>query len=77
VKDIGELERIYLGRWSDTPKGKGMSDPGRQILHCTFGSTLTHPELGPAVKQVVKENPKTYSDILEDHFFRHLELLQA
>jgi len=77
VKDMGELERIYLGRWSDTPAGKGMSDPGRQILHCTFGSTLTHPELGPAVKQVVKENPKTYSDILEDHFARHLELLRA
>jgi hypothetical protein len=74
---MGELERIYLGRWSDTPAGKGMSDPGRQILHCTFGSTLTHPELGPAVKQVVKENPKTYSDILEDHFARHLELLRA
>jgi hypothetical protein len=77
VKNISELEKIYLGKWADTPAGTGMSDPGRQVLHCTFGSTLTHPELGPAVKRVVKDNPATYSEILEDHFTRHLELLKA
>jgi hypothetical protein len=76
IKDIAELERIYLGRWADTPAGTGMSDPGRQVLHCTFGSTLTHPELGPAVKSCVAANPGTYAAILEDHFGRHLELLQ-
>jgi hypothetical protein len=77
VKEIGQLEKIYLGNWADTPAGTGMSDPGRQVLHCTFGSTLTHPELGPLVKQVVREHPDTYRAILEDHFARHLELLTA
>ncbi len=31
--------------------GRGFTSPGRQILHCTFGSVLTDPELGPAVRR--------------------------
>src|SRR5690606_15191123 len=63
-----ELERLYLECWEDVPAGKGFTAPGRQILHCTFGSTLTDPELGPAVTAVLRANPATYRDVLCEHF---------
>ena len=47
------------------------------VLHCTFGSTLTDPELGPAVRSVLESHPDTYTDVLADHFSRHLEALAA
>jgi tagaturonate epimerase len=71
------MEKAYLGLWKDTPKGKGMSDPGRQIVHTTFGSVLLDPKLGPLVKQCVKENQKLYTQILDEHFGRHLDALKA
>ncbi len=71
------LERVYLERWADVPAGRGFTEPGRQILHCTFGSTLTDPELGPAVREVLVANPGTYREVLADHFSRHLEALTA
>ncbi len=70
-----EAERVYLERWADVPQGVGFTEPGRQILHCTFGSTLTDPELGPAVRGVLESHPDTYTDVLADHFSRHLEAL--
>lgn len=70
-----QLEQLYLECWSDVPRGKGFTEPGRQILHCTFGSTLTDPELGPAVRNVLESHPETYEDVLADHFCRHLEAL--
>ena len=72
-----ELERLYLECWEDVPNGRGFTQPGRQILHCTFGSVLTHPEFGPAVRQVLKAHPETYTEALTDHFGRHLEALRA
>ena len=77
VSDIRELERHYLELWSDVPQGAGFTAPGRQILHCTFGSTLTHPEYGPLVKSVVAAHPETYREVLADHFARHLGVLTA
>lgn len=77
VADVVELERLYLERWEDVPEGKGFTAPGRQILHCTFGSTLTHPEFGPAVRKVLEDHPETYADVLEEHFVRHLEALTS
>ena len=77
VFDGTELERLYLERWSDVPIGVGFTAPGRQILHCTFGSTLTDPELGPAVKGVLEQHVDTYTEVLADHFARHLEALRA
>ena len=50
-----ELERTYLEFWSDVPAGCGFTQPGRQILHCTFGSVLTDPEYGPAVRDVLTD----------------------
>jgi hypothetical protein len=77
ISDARALEKAYLGLWSDTPKGKGLSDPGRQIVHCTFGSVLCDPTLGPKVKQLVAENQALYTQILDEHFGKHLEALKA
>jgi len=77
VKDIKTLEKLYLGLWSDVPAGAGLTDPGRQILHCTFGSVLTDPTFGPLVRQVVTENNALYTKILDEHFGRHLDALRS
>jgi hypothetical protein len=76
VRDIAKLEQLYLERWDDVPSGHGFTLPGRQIVHCTFGSVLTHSDLGPALLQVLREHQGTYCDVLSDHFARHLEALQ-
>jgi hypothetical protein len=76
IADARELEEAYLGFWPDVPAGKGFSDPGRQIVHCTFGSVLCDPKLGPLVKQVVAENQEIYTQILDEHFGKHLEALK-
>ena len=70
------LEQVYLECWADVPSGAGFTAPGRQILHCTFGSTLTDPDLGPAVRSVLESHPETYTEVLADHFSRHLAALQ-
>ena len=75
--DIVELEKHYLERWCDVPAGRGFTNLGRQILHCTFGSTLTDPELGPLVKSLLATHVDTYTDILHEHFVRHLQALKA
>ncbi len=77
VADSTELERLYLELWAEVPKGKGFTQPGRQILHCTFGSVLTDPKLGPAVRSVLEQNVAMYTEVLADHFGRHLEALRA
>lgn len=73
--DAKKLEQVYLECWADVPHGVGFTEPGRQILHCTFGSTLTDPELGPAVRSVLESHADTYTEVLADHFSRHLEAL--
>ncbi|MBV8077156.1 MAG: hypothetical protein JO284_12195 [Planctomycetaceae bacterium] len=77
VADATELERQYLELWPEVPRGRGFTRPGRQILHCTFGSVLTDPELGPAVRQVLEGHLDTYTEVLADHFGRHLEALRV
>ncbi len=78
-EDLGpsELETVYLERWQDVRAGTGFSEPGRQILHCTFGSTLTHPDLGQAVRSVLDAHPDTYTEVLAEHFAYHLRSLAA
>ncbi|GIW96844.1 MAG: hypothetical protein KatS3mg111_0177 [Pirellulaceae bacterium] len=72
-----ELEKVYLECWSDVAPGVGFTNPGRQILHCTFGSTLTDTRLGTAIRNLLDAYPETYEEVLADHFSRHLEALQA
>jgi len=77
VDDPVELEKLYLERWEDAPAGKGFTEAGRQILHCTFGSTLTDARLGPAVRACLEAHPDTYTEVLAVHFAKHLEALLA
>jgi hypothetical protein len=72
-----DLEREYLELWDEVPEGRGFTKPGRQILHCTFGSTLRHPQLGSELRALLQAHPDTYTEVLADHFGRHLRPLQA
>jgi hypothetical protein len=71
------LEREYLELWEEVPEGEGFTKAGRQILHCTFGSTLTDPTLGEELRGVLEAHPDTYAEVLADHFARHLRALRA
>jgi hypothetical protein len=71
------LLRQYLECWADVPEGRGFTQPGRQILHCTFGSVLTDPDLGRLVRDCLAAHPDTYSHMLDEHFGKHLQALQA
>jgi tagaturonate epimerase len=75
VRDVVELENAYLERWSEVPAGKGFTAPGRQVLHCTFGTVLMDPELGPSIRQLLEAHADTYTEVLADHFERHLRAL--
>lgn len=76
ISDVQELERLYLEMWADVPQGKGFTHPGRQILHCTFGSVLTDPTLGRQIGDLLRQHVDTYTDVLADHFARHLTALR-
>ena len=74
--DDATLEREYLELWDEVPAGKGFTKPGRQILHCTFGSVLTDNRLSRLVSDCLRAHPDTYCGVLEDHFARHLDALR-
>lgn len=69
------LQQLYLEQWADVPEGLGFTAAGRQILHCTFGSVLTHETFGPALRACLTAHPETYARVLEEHFGRHLKAL--
>jgi hypothetical protein len=71
------LEKHYLEQWSDVPAGRGFTAPGRQIMHCTFGSVLTNPALREETMAVLGEYRTTYDQLLAEHFEHHLKALQA
>lgn len=75
--DDATLESEYLEMWSDVPVGKGFTKPGRQILHCTFGSVLTDEKWGKIVHDCLTAHPDTYTEVLDDHFGRHLDALRS
>jgi len=77
LDDNRKLEQTYLECWDDVPAGRGFTEPGRQILHCTFGSVLTNERLGAAVRQCLADHQDTYTEVLEEHFARHLDALKA
>ncbi|HCN10454.1 MAG TPA: hypothetical protein DIT01_21200 [Lentisphaeria bacterium] len=77
ITDDKQLERVYLECWEDVPEGVGFTEAGRQILHCTFGSVLTHEEFGPAVRDCLDAHPDTYTEVVAVHFEKHLAALQA
>jgi hypothetical protein len=77
VLSVERLERQYLDDWLHALPGKGFVAPGRQILHTTFGSVLTHPTLKGEMMDLLRRHPDTYDAMLEEHFRRHLEALQT
>ena len=77
IRNVAELEKTYLERWSDVRPGKGFTEPGRQVLHCTFGTILMDPELGASIRQLLHAHKDTYTEVLADHFERHLRALNA
>jgi tagaturonate epimerase len=48
---------------------------GRQLLHVTFGSVLTNPELKPRIVELLVEHADLHEELLTKHLSRHLELL--
>lgn len=77
VTDVKELERHYLECWEDVPEGLGFTAPGRQILHCCFGTALTNPDLHTRLTDTLRKHHDTYADVLALHFGKHLEALKA
>lgn len=77
VEDPVILERLYLDRWEDVAPGHGFTEPGRQILHCTFGSVITNAKLGPRLVSLLQAHPQEHCEILRQHFVRHLLPLNA
>ncbi len=73
--DDVQLEQRYLERWKDVKEPMGFTEPGRQILHTTFGSVLKEEQLRGTFFQILREHPQTYTEILADHFARHLNSL--
>jgi hypothetical protein len=76
VASDSELEEIYLGNWDNVVHGHGLTAPGRQILHCSFGSVLTDVDLHAALENVLENHADTYRELLSDHFARHLNALR-
>lgn len=76
ISDAKKLVAIYLDDWSLVPEGKGMTAPGRQILHTTFGSVLTDPKISSQFFSIIREHPQTYAAVLDEHFSRHLIALK-
>ena len=76
IQHTRELEKIYLELWDDVPQGKGFTEPGRQILHCTFGSVLSGT-LGEELVQLLSSEQAMYTEVLAEHFARHLEALRS
>jgi len=77
VDDDLELQRLYLERWDDVAAMRGFVNPGRQVLHCTFGSVLTDPTLGKELRSLLETNLDAYTEVLAEHFAKHLQALNA
>jgi hypothetical protein len=75
LKTAKDLESTYLELWPDVKPGAGFTKPGRQILHCTFGSTLTNPDLAKRIRAVLEAHNDTFTAVLTEHFAKHLEAL--
>lgn len=61
IADNGDIERLYLDE-----------DDGRQVLHVTFGSVLTHDLHGKTVRDTLIAHPQTHGDVLASHLGKHL-----
>ena len=74
---VAQLEKAYLECWADVPAGKGFTAPGRQVLHCTFGTVLQDPTIGGEIHGLLESHSDAYAAVLSDHFERHLRALTS
>jgi hypothetical protein len=74
--DPAALEQHYLGDWSSVPDGHGFTGLGRQIVHCTFGSVLGDADLGSRLRALLDAEQALHTELLADHFSRHLRALR-
>ena len=63
-KFTGKEEAVYLDEVA-----------GRQLLHVTFGSVLTHPQFKPRILENLNNHPDLHAELLDKHFTKHLQLL--
>lgn len=50
---------------------------GRQLMHVTFGSVLTHERFQPELLQTLRSEAALHREFLDTHFSKHLSLLNA
>jgi hypothetical protein len=50
---------------------------GRQLLHVTFGSVLTHPDFKPRILDLLRKQTALHEELLDKHLSRHLSRLNA
>jgi hypothetical protein len=74
-RDPAALERAYLGTWSEVEDGRGFEGLGRQIVHCTFGSVLGDATLGTRLRELLQAEQTLHTELLAEHFARHLRAL--
>jgi hypothetical protein len=48
---------------------------GRQLLHVTFGSVLTHPTFQPRILEILEKHTALHEELVERHLTKHLSLL--
>ena len=48
---------------------------GRQLLHVTFGSVLTHPTFKPRILEILENHAALHEELVERHLTKHLSLL--
>jgi hypothetical protein len=48
---------------------------GRQLLHVTFGSVLTHPTFKPRILETLENHAALHEELVERHLTKHLSLL--
>jgi hypothetical protein len=48
---------------------------GRQLLHVTFGSVLTHPNFKPRILDLLRQHAALHEELLDKHLSRHMALL--
>lgn len=75
-RDATTLERAYLGDWSEVEAGRGFEGLGRQIVHCTFGSVLGDAKLGARLRTLLDAEQSLHTELLAEHFVRHLQALR-
>ena len=48
---------------------------GRQLLHVTFGSVLTHPTFKPRILEILQKHADLHLELLDKHLTKHMALL--